>query len=222
MNKKIIITALAFVALFSTQSCKKKPTPTASGTPQISSSEVEIKTISSFIDNVSDSEKNIKGYKEVNQITKGELLMYKKDIDYKIDRESSTSSYSDVETKIELYSDDLSTTTTSYAYETKDNNKYINGKVVDDNYKLPSFVLIFNLNDEYLDDINISSTSSTDILEAKVNDDKTSSFFLDKTYSNMKNVSITIKLEDNKITSFYAKYTSSDRLVEITINYLYE
>lgn len=220
MKKKIIFVAFSLVALLTFTGCNKKPKPTESANSEIpSTTPVVAKDMSKFISCVFESEKTITGYNQVNKITGNNMVMYQKTIDYTIDRSTKTSSYSDEEQKVDLYSDDLGVTTSRTSYETSDNNKYINGKLVDDNYKLPSFVLIFNLDDEYLSAPSITSTTTSDTLNATIKNDKLSVFFLDKTFTNMKDVEVTIILENDKISSFYAKYNSNNRLNEITINY---
>ncbi len=220
MKKKIMLAAVALISLLAIAGCNKKPKPTESVESQIpSTTTVAAKDMAKFISCVADSEKTITGYNQINKITGNNMVMYEKTIEYTIDRNAKTSNYSDEEKKIDLYSDDLEMVTSRTSYETLETNKYINGKLVDDNYKLPSFVLIFNLDDDYLTNSSITSTTTTDTLKAVVKNDKLSAFFLEKTFTNMKDVEITIILESDKISSFYAKFNSNDRLNEITINY---
>lgn len=178
-----------------------------------------------LVKSIYDSESVLAGYKEKNTIKDGEFEIYSKETNFKLERSEK------VKSEVEIVEKKLSTSgTTLYdetvtAYKTVDEVKYttINGVQYENEYVMPTYYLTFVLSEEFMEsDYSLSVSNSNYILTGKVADDKVSSLFLNKSLGNITDLEIEIIIQNSKLQSFNAKYTSDSGFdVEISTTYLY-
>jgi len=185
----------------------------------------ELSDFQKLVESIYNSEEIIAGYNETNIMKDNDLEVYNKTTDFRIQRgEKIKSDVTIVEKKlsssgITMYDE----TTTSYT--TIDNIKYtvVNGVTYENEYEMPTYYLTFVLSEEFLaNGYQLSRNEDDLVLKANVLDNKISSLFLNKSVGNVSNLSIEIVINDSKLQTFKANYTSSNGFnVSIDTTYLY-
>ena len=171
------------------------------------------------------SEEIIAGYNETNVIKDGNLEVYNKDVEFKIQRGEK------VKSEVKIVEKKLSTSgTTMYdetitSYKTVDNVKYteINGTTYENEYTMPTYYLTFVLSEEFLEpNYTFTREGNNYTLSGKVLDNKVSSLFLNKSVGSISGLLIEIVVNNGKLQSFEANYTSTTGFdVNISTSYLY-
>ncbi len=178
-----------------------------------------------FVSTIYDSEATITGYNEEACIIDGEMVVFSRITNFKLERKES------VKSEVTIVDKTLSTTGNEQyvekvdSFTTVDNIKYtvVNGKTFENEYVMPTYYLTFMISEDYLEEgyeLNINGSDYT--LKAKVIDNKISSVFLNKSLGNIKGMDVEIVIKDGKLQTFNATYTTENNLKgSIKTSYLY-
>ena len=181
--------------------------------------------IEDFVQAIYDSEQVFAGYNETSTILDGDFEVYNKTTNFKIERGEN------IKSEVKMVEKKLSTSgNTTYdetvtKYTTVNNVKYtvIDGTTYENEYVMPTYYLTFVLSKEFLKEgYSFVNENETYTLTADVLDNKVSSLFLNKSVSNVKDLSIEVVVSNGELRSFKADYTSSKGFkVSIDTEYLY-
>ena len=177
------------------------------------------------VKSIYDSELEIAGYNEVDIIKDGNLEVYKKEMNFLIQRGKT------VRTEVDIVENKLSTSGNSLYDETKisyftvDNAKYVelNGSTYENEYTMPTYYLTFVLSEDFLEKgYNLEVNDNNYKLSGKVLDNKISSLFLNKSVGSVSNLFIEINIEEGRLKSFKGTYETTNGFnSEINIDYFY-
>lgn len=177
------------------------------------------------VKSIYDSELEIAGYNEVDIIKDGNLEVYKKEMNFLIQRGKT------VRTEVDIVENKLSTSGNSLYDETKisyftvDNAKYVelNGSTYENEYTMPTYYLTFVLSEDFLEKgYNLEVNDNNYKLSGKVLDNKISSLFLNKSVGSVSNLFIEINIEEGRLKSFKGAYETTNGFnSEINIDYFY-
>ena len=178
-----------------------------------------------FVEAIYDSETIISGYDEVDTIKDDELVVYKKEMNFLIQRGKNVRTEVDItETKLSTSGSSLYDETKS-SYFTVDNTKFVklNGSVYENDYTMPTYYLTFVMSEEFLEDgYTLEVNENSYKLSAKVLDNKISSLFLNKSLGNVKDLYIEVTIENGRLELFNAKYVTTNGFnSKISIDYFY-
>ena len=178
-----------------------------------------------FVEAIYDSETIISGYDEVDTIKDDGLVVYKKEMNFLIQRGKNVRTEVDItETKLSTSGSSLYDETKS-SYFTVDNTKFVklNGSVYENDYTMPTYYLTFVMSEEFLEDgYTLEVNENSYKLSAKVLDNKISSLFLNKSLGNVKDLYIEVTIENGRLELFNAKYVTTNGFnSEISIDYFY-
>lgn len=178
-----------------------------------------------LVQSIYDSEEVIAGFNETSIIKDKDLEVYNKNTEFKIARGKQTKSeVKIVEKKLSTSGDRLYDEVTTN-YTTVDSKKFtiVNGITYQNEYTMPTYYLTFVLSEDFLEEgYELTSEDGDYTLKADVLDNKISSLFLNKSLSNVTDLSIEIVVDDNKLQSFKANYKSANGFdVEIYTTYNY-
>lgn len=171
-----------------------------------------------------ESEESLAGYQEVNTMNDGEREVYKKETKFTIERATKVKSEVQIKEK-KLSTSGTATYDESYtSYKTIDDKLIteVNGNVFETSYQMPTYYLTFVLSKDFLEsDYTLTADDNVIKLNAKVIDNKVSSFFLNKGID-ITGLSIEIIVEDEKLKTFNASYISTHGFeVSICTTYFY-
>lgn len=178
-----------------------------------------------FVNIIYSSEESLKGFNEETTIKDGEMVIYSKSNNMKLDRGDN------VKTEVNIIEKKLSTKgdvvydETITSYTTVDNVKYtvLDGVTYENEYVIPTYYLTFVLSSEFLQEgYTFENNENNYKLVAKVIDNKIGSLFLNKSLGNLTNMTIEIVVENSKLVSFNASYTTTngfDAQIQTTYSY---
>lgn len=178
-----------------------------------------------LVQSIYDSEAIIAGFNETSIMKDNGFEVYNKSTEFKIARgKQIKSEVKVVEKKLSTSGDKVYDETTT-SYTTIDSKKFtlVNGVTYENDYTMPTYYLTFVLSQDFLEEGYTLTKEDNDYkLTAKVLDNKISSLFLNKSLSNVTNLSIEVIVDDGKLQSFKASYKSSNGFdVEIYTTYFY-
>jgi len=178
-----------------------------------------------LVQSIYDSELVIAGYNEVDIIKDGEVEVYKKEMNFLIQRGKN------VRTEVDITENKLSTSgvnkydETKTSYFTVDNVKYVelNGTTYENEYTMPTYFLTFVLSEDFLEKgYSLTVEDNNYTLSGKVLDNKISSLFLNKSVGGVSDLYIEIVVEEGKLKSFDSKYVTTNGFSsEISTDYFY-
>lgn len=178
-----------------------------------------------LVQSIYDSELVIAGYNEVDIIKDGEVEVYKKEMNFLIQRGKN------VRTEVDITENKLSTSgvnkydETKTSYFTVDNVKYVelNGTTYENEYTMPTYFLTFVLSEDFLEEgYSLTVEDNNYTLSGKVLDNKISSLFLNKSVGSVSDLYIEIVVEEGKLKSFDSKYVTTNGFSsEISTDYFY-
>ncbi len=178
-----------------------------------------------LVQSIYDSELVIAGYNEVDIIKDGEVEVYKKEMNFLIQRGKN------IRTEVDITENKLSTSgvnkydETKTSYFTVDNVKYVelNGTTYENEYTVPTYFLTFVLSEDFLEKgYSLTVEDDNYTLSGKVLDNKISSLFLNKSVGSVSDLYIEIIVEEGKLKSFDSKYVTTNGFSsEISTDYFY-
>lgn len=178
-----------------------------------------------LVKNIYSSEEVLTGYNEISSINDGELRIYYKNTNFKIERGEDVKTTVEIKEKTLSVSGDKVYEENSESYTTVNNVKYtvVNGVTYENEYQIPSYFLTFVLSEEFLEEnYELTKEGNNFKLKAKVLDNKISSLFLNKSLGAVSNLNIEIVIENNKLQSFNATYLTKNGFdASISTTYLY-
>ena len=178
-----------------------------------------------LVQSIYDSEEVLAGYNETSIIMDDDFEIYNKSTDFKIARgKQIKSEVKIVEKKLSTSGDKIYDESITN-YTTIDNKKFtvINGTTYQNEYVMPTYYLTFVLAEDFLvDGYEFVCDGNNYTLKADVLSNKISSLFLNKSLSNVSDLSIEIEVVNSKLQSFNAYYISSNGFkCSITTTYYY-
>lgn len=209
MKKKVLLVFSALVLSFSLYGCGKE----------------KLTDFQQLVQYIYASEEALAGYTESNIIKDEEFIIYDKTTEMKIQRGEK------VKSEVYITEKKLSTSgTETYdevitSYTTVDNKKYtvVNGTKYENNYEMPTYYLTFVLSEDFLKEgYELTVNEGIYTLSADIIDNQVSSLFLNKSLKSVTDLHIDIVVQNGKLQSFKANYTSTTGFnVEIDTTYIY-
>ena len=214
MKKNILIVFILLAITLCFISCKKDK-PVEEKTP----------TFDKLVSAIYNSETILIGYKENISMKDSDMEIYIKETNLSLERKDQTKSEVTVSEKKLSTSGDRVYDETVSSYKTINDKKYvvIDGTEYETPFVIPTYYLTFVLSKDFLaEGYVLTEEGSNYTLKADVLSNKASSLFLNKSVGNITNVKIEIVVNNDKLISFKASYTSTNNFyVEINTTYNY-
>lgn len=219
MKRRTILFSILLISMLLVSSCARLKACSCK------KDKTDVDVFDTFVNCIYSSEEVLAGFNEVNTMKDQDMVVYEKTTNLTLERGTNVKSSVDIKelklstSGIEQYDETIT------SYTTIDNVKYtvVDGITYENEFVIPTYYLTFVMSKEFLQEgYTLEVNENNYKLNAKVIDNKIGSLFLNKSLGNLTNMTVEIVIENSKLISFKANYTTTNGFnATIETTYLY-